>query len=58
MATDIKLVVPNLSSDLALLIESMLNLDPKKRPSANELLSHSFFSDVKTADKTNLPSVL
>lgn len=50
LASDINKSVPNLTPDLALLIESMLNLDPKKRPSANELLTHSFFSDVKSAD--------
>jgi serine/threonine protein kinase len=35
------------SNDLVQIIRSMLSLDPKKRPSASELLSSDYFSDFR-----------
>lgn len=53
---DLKLSFKGASSHALDILKQMLQLNPKKRPSASELLKHSFFSaDPKPTPRAELP---
>ena len=55
--TDLRKLIPNANSDGIALIESMLYWEPKKRPTANQVLKHPYFKGMQEATTVNtIPS--